>query len=47
MPTGRNVKIPAQPDPVCLPALKLESWQTAAPMDELDRRIQRTISANE
>jgi hypothetical protein len=47
MPTGRTVTLPAQPDPVSLPALKLESWRTTAPMDELDRRIQRTMSANE
>lgn len=47
MPTGRKVTLPDQPDPVSLPALKLESWRSTAPMDEMDRRIQRTISANE
>ncbi len=47
MPVGHNVTLPTPPDPVSLPALKLEKWRSTAPMDELDRRIQRTMSANE
>jgi hypothetical protein len=47
MPTDRAVTLPAPPDPVSLPALKLERWRSTAPMDDLDRRLQRTISPNE
>jgi hypothetical protein len=37
MPTGRTVLLPASPNPVSLPALKLEGWRSTAPIDDLDR----------
>lgn len=46
MPTGRTFLLPESPNTVSLPALKLENWRTTAPMDDLDRRIQRAASAN-